>query len=439
MSHQNQGSLVFFLLVKVGQFVKHVVDKDSLNTDNFCMIKRRATPTVHIADVNMGAKHPIVIQSMTNTLTADIKATVAQIKQLEDAGSELVRITVNDLEAMQAVPYIIDQLRSDGYKAPIVGDFHYNGHILLSKCPEGAALLDKYRINPGNVGKKDKHDQNFSQMIEIAIKHNKAVRIGVNGGSLDQELLTNLMNKNAALLKPQDAKLVFYEAMVQSALQSATFAENIGLPKNKIIISTKLSDVQDMIYVYQDLAKRSDYVLHLGLTEAGGSTKGISASSAALSVLMQQGIGDTIRISLTPEPGVGRDLEVNVCKYLLQSMGFRYFMPMVTSCPGCGRTNSDKFVYLAKDITNHIELNMPKWKLKYPGVETLNIAVMGCVVNGPGESKHADIGISLPGNAEAPNIPVYQDGKLFTILKGDNIKDTFVEMVDTYIKNRFGK
>lgn len=401
------------------------------------MHNRRQSVEVKIGSVLMGCNHPIVIQSMTNTPTADIKATLKQIKELEDAGSELVRITVNDLEAMSAVEEIVDTLRNDGYKSPIVGDFHYNGHILLSKYPNSAKALDKYRINPGNVGKKDKHDQNFSQMIEIAIKNDKAVRIGVNGGSLDQELLTELMDKNAKLATPQTAKMVFYETMVQSALHSANFAEEIGLSKSKIILSTKLSDVQDMIYVYQKLAQSCDYALHLGLTEAGGSIKGISASSAALGVLLHQGIGDTIRVSLTPEPGMGRDLEVKVCKYLLQSMGVRYFLPMVTSCPGCGRTNSDKFVYLAKDVTSYIEENMPRWKQSYPGVETLNIAVMGCVVNGPGESKHADIGISLPGSSEAPGIPVYQDGKLYKVLKGKDVKKTFIKMLEDYIHNRF--
>ena len=401
------------------------------------MIQRRNTQSVEIDSVKMGGQNPVVIQSMTNTPTADINATIAQIKLLEDAGSELVRITVNDAEAMIAVEEIVDKLRSDGYKAPIVGDFHYNGHILLSKFPNSAKALSKYRINPGNVGKKDKHDQNFSQMIEIAIKHNKAVRIGVNGGSLDQELLTELMDKNAQLQNPQTAKMVFYEAMVQSALHSARFAQDIGLSKNKLVLSTKLSDVQDMIYVYKKLAASCDYALHLGLTEAGGNIKGISSSSAALAVLLYEGIGDTIRVSLTPEPGVGRDLEVKVCKYLLQSMSVRYFLPMVTSCPGCGRTNSDKFVYLAKDVTTYIEENMPRWKQLYPGVETLNIAVMGCVVNGPGESKHADIGISLPGSAEAPGIPVYQDGKLFKVLKGSDVTDEFIQMLETYIHKRF--
>ena len=308
---------------------------------------------------------------------------------------------------------------------------------MLAKCPEGAQALDKYRINPGNVGKKEKRDDNFSTMIKIAVKYNKAVRIGVNGGSLDEELLTQLMDENASLKEPKDYKEVFCEAMIQGALSNAIRAESLGLPKEKIVLSVKLSDVQDMIRVYQELSKRCDYVLHLGLTEAGGSIKGISASSAALAILLQQGIGDTLRISLTPEPGVARDLEVKNCLYLLQSMGFRYFMPMVTSCPGCGRTNSDKFVYLAKDVTEYNEKNMPDWKTQYPGVETLSIAVMGCVVNGPGESKHANIGISLPGNAEAPRIPVFQDGKQTQVLKGDDIKEQFIEILINYIKKNY--
>lgn len=398
---------------------------------------RRETTTVEIGHVKMGSEHPIVIQSMTNTPTADVEATIKQIKELEDAGSELVRITVNDFEAMEAVPKIIKKLRADGYVAPIIGDFHYNGHILLHKFPEAAKALDKYRINPGNVGKKNKRNENFALMIEAAIKYDKPIRIGVNGGSLDEELLTQLMDENATLEQPKDAKEVFYEAMVQSAINSADSAIKLGMTKEKIVLSVKMSDVQDMINVYSLLAQRCDYVLHLGLTEAGADIKGISASSAALSVLLQQGIGDTIRISLTPEPGKGRDLEVKTCKALLQSMGFRYFMPMVTSCPGCGRTNSDKFVHLAKDVTAYIEKNMPIWKKTYPGVEKMSIAVMGCVVNGPGESKHADIGISLPGSSEAPSIPVYQDGELLTVLKGDDIKEQFIDILNAYIKQRY--
>lgn len=399
--------------------------------------KRRKTPTVKIGHVEMGSNHPIIIQSMTNTPTANIKETIKQIKELEDAGSELVRITVNDFEAMEAVPKIIDKLRNDGYKAPIIGDFHYNGHILLHKFPEAAKALDKYRINPGNVGKKNKRDENFSLMIEAALKYDKPIRIGVNGGSLDEELLTKLMDDNAALSAPKSSKEIFYEAMVQSAIQSAEAANKLGLSNDKIVLSVKMSDVQDMINVYEKLAARTNHVLHLGLTEAGGDIKGISSSSAALAILLQQGLGDTIRISLTPEPGKSRDLEVKTCKALLQSMGFRYFMPMVTSCPGCGRTNSDKFVHLAKDITAYIEQNMPSWKKNFPGVEKMTIAVMGCVVNGPGESKHANIGISLPGSSEAPNIPVYQDGSLFTVLKGDDIKEQFIDILENYISQTF--
>ncbi len=404
---------------------------------NYNKKNRRSTPLVQIGNITMGAQSPIVIQSMTNTLTADIPATLSQIKLLADAGSELVRITVNDFEAMKAVPTIIKTLRKEGYNTPIIGDFHYNGHILLEKFPEAAQLLDKYRINPGNVGKKNTRNTNFAIMIKTAIKYNKPVRIGVNGGSIDEELLTTLMDHNAKLSEPEDAKHIFYEAMILSALNSASAAEELGLSKNNIVLSVKMSDVQDMINVYQRLAQRCDYVLHLGLTEAGADIKGISSSSAALAILMQQGIGDTIRISLTPEPGKTRDLEVKTCKALLQSMGFRYFMPMVTSCPGCGRTNSDKFVHLAKDVTAYIETNMPIWKQTYPGVEKMSIAVMGCVVNGPGESKHANIGISLPGNSEAPSIPVYQDGRLFKVLKGDNIKEQFIEILNIYIKQNY--
>lgn len=400
-------------------------------------ITRKKTPTVAIGNVMMGSDFPIVVQSMTNTPTADIPQTVAQIKELADAGSELVRITVNDFDAMAAVPQIIHQLKDQGYDTPIVGDFHYNGHILLAKYPEGAQALAKYRINPGNVGRRESHDENFATIIKQAITHQKPVRIGVNWGSLDQELFTELMDKNAKLKEPQSFKEVVYEAMIISALTSAEYAENLGLDSSKIVLSVKMSELQDMVTVYQRLANKTNYVLHLGLTEAGGSTKGIAASSAALAILMQQGIGDTIRISLTPEPGASRDLEVRACKALLQSMGLRYFMPAVTSCPGCGRTNSDKFIHLAKDVTTYIEQKMPIWKQAYPGVETLNVAVMGCVVNGPGESKYADIGISLPGSSEAPGIPIYQDGKLFKTLKGENIKETFIEMLETYIKNRY--
>ena len=393
------------------------------------MIIRRKTPIIVIDTIKMGSSHPIVVQSMTNTLTADISATVQQIIQLYQAGSELVRITVNDSDAMQAVPIIREQLNQRGILVPLIGDFHYNGHVLLDQYPNGAMALAKYRINPGNVGRGEKRDQNFETMVNCAIKYNKPVRIGINGGSLDDALLSQMMDENASLTTPLSFKEVFIDAMVTSAISNANRAEALGLSKNKIIVSVKLSDVQDMIAAYQRLASQSDYVLHLGLTEAGGGVKGISSSSAALAVLLQQGIGDTIRISLTPEPGISRDLEVKNCCYLLQSMGFRYFMPMVTSCPGCGRTNSDRFINLAKDITEYIETEMPTWKTRYPGVETLKIAVMGCIVNGPGESKYADIGISFPGSSEKPSIPIYKDGQLFKRLNGNSttVKDYLIE------------
>jgi (E)-4-hydroxy-3-methylbut-2-enyl-diphosphate synthase len=401
------------------------------------MIVRRKTPEVRIGELSMGSQAPIVVQSMTNTPTADIKLTVAQIKELADAGSEMVRITVNDFEAMAAVPEIVNQLRDQGYFQPIIGDFHYNGHILLRKYPLAAQALDKYRINPGNVGKKDSRDEHFSDIVKVALEHHKPVRIGVNGGSLDQDLLTRLMDENASLLSPQPFKSVLYEAMVTSAIHSAHTAIQLGMTPQDLVLSVKMSDLQDMVAVYQMLADRCDYALHLGLTEAGGSLKGMISSAAALAILLQKGIGDTIRISLTPEPGASRDLEVKACKTLLQSMGLRYFMPSVTSCPGCGRTNSDKFVYLAQDVTTYIESRMPEWKAHYPGVETMTVAVMGCVVNGPGESKHANIGISLPGSSEKPAIPVYQDGELFATLKGDDIQSQFIDILEAYVVKRY--
>jgi (E)-4-hydroxy-3-methylbut-2-enyl-diphosphate synthase len=401
-------------------------------------IKRRQTPSVMIGNVAMGSAHPVVVQSMTNTPTADIDATVAQTLELAKAGSELVRWTVNDFEAMAAVPEVIRRLADKGCHVPIVGDFHYNGHILLEKYPEGAAALSKYRINPGNVGKGKGRDDNFSRMIRQAMAHQKVVRIGVNWGSLDQELFTDLMDKNAKRKEPKSFKEVIYKAMIISAIRNAELAESLGLSKDKIVVSVKMSELQDMVAVYQKLAKKCDYVLHLGLTEAGGSVKGIAASSAALGVLLQQGIGDTIRMSLTPEPGVSRDQEVRGCTSLLQAMGLRYFMPAITSCPGCGRTNSDKFVYLAKDVTEYIEKRMPDWKTQYPGVETLKVAVMGCVVNGPGESKYADIGISLPGSSEAPGIPIYVDGKLSQTLRGDDVTATFIDLLEAYVVKRYG-
>lgn len=400
-------------------------------------ITRRVTPTVKIGSVLMGAAHPIVVQSMTNTPTADIKMTVQQIVELSAAGSELVRLTVNDFDAMAAIPEIVQRLADQGVTVPLIGDFHYNGHILLTKYPKAAAALAKYRINPGNVGKGAGRDDNFSDMIRVANTFNKPVRIGVNWGSLDQELFTDLMDENAKRSEPKSFKEVVYDAMVISAVRNVELAHRLGMSRDRIVVSTKMSEVQDMIQVYQRLAKESDCVLHLGLTEAGGGIKGVASSAAALAVLLQQGIGDTIRISLTPEPGVSRDAEVKACKSVLQSMGFRYFMPSVTSCPGCGRTNSDKFVYLAKDVTDYIEMKMPEWRQKYVGVEKLTVAVMGCVVNGPGESKYADIGISLPGSSEKPSIPVFQDGKLFKTLRGDDIREQFIEILDHYIAVRF--
>lgn len=400
-------------------------------------ITRRLTPSVKIGPVVMGSAHPVVVQSMTNTPTADIPATVAQTLELAAAGSEMVRWTVNDFEAMAAVPEVIRRLAEKGCHVPIVGDFHYNGHILLEKYPEGAAALSKYRINPGNVGKGKGRDDNFARMIRQAIAHQKPVRIGVNWGSLDQELFTDMMNKNAKRKTPKTFKEVIYDAMIVSAIRNAELAQSLGLSKDKIVVSVKMSELQDMVAVYQKLAKKCDYVLHLGLTEAGGSVKGIAASSAALGILLQQGIGDTIRMSLTPEPGVSRDQEVRGCTSLLQALGLRYFMPAITSCPGCGRTNSDKFVYLAKDVTAYIEKRMPEWRTQYPGVETLKVAVMGCVVNGPGESKYADIGISLPGSSEAPGIPIYIDGKLSQTLRGDDITETFITLLENYIAKRY--
>ena len=397
---------------------------------------RRTTPTVKIGNVSIGSDFPVVIQSMTDTPTADIDATVKQTVELIEAGSELVRWTINDDDAARAVPESIKIIRDKGYSTPIIGDFHFNGHTLLTKHPACAKAIDKYRINPGNVGKGERHDENFSSIVKIAVEHNKAVRIGVNWGSLDQELLTNLMDENAKLKEPKNFKEVTYDAMIQSALTSAELAQKLGLPKNKIIISVKMSIMQDMVTVYSRLAKLCDYALHLGLTEAGGDVQGISSSSAALAILLQQGIGDTIRVSLTPQPNVPRSREVEVCKQLLQAMGLRYFKPSVTSCPGCGRTSSNYFQYLAQDINQHIERMMPIWKKQYTGVEKLKIAVMGCVVNGPGESRHANIGISLPGASEKPIAPVYADGKQLTTLKGERIKEEFIEILEKYIREK---
>jgi (E)-4-hydroxy-3-methylbut-2-enyl-diphosphate synthase len=390
------------------------------------------------AAVAIGGDAPIVVQSMTNTDTADIASTVQQIKDLARAGSEIVRITVDRNEAAAAVPHIKEKLLQAGVETPLVGDFHYTGHKLLADHPACAEALDKYRINPGNVGFKDKKDRQFSAIVEQAIRHNKTVRIGANWGSLDQELLTALMDSNAKSARPIDARAVTREAMVRSALYSAERAEEIGLARDRIILSAKVSAVQDLIEVYRMLARRSDYCLHLGLTEAGMGSKGIVASSAAMGVLLQEGIGDTIRVSLTPEPGGDRTVEVTVAQELLQTMGFRTFTPLVAACPGCGRTTSTVFQELARDIQTYIRDEMPSWRERYPGVETLNVAVMGCIVNGPGESKHADIGISLPGTGEAPTAPVFIDGKKAMTLRGAGIAGEFKQLVQDYIERRFG-
>ncbi|WP_316198055.1 flavodoxin-dependent (E)-4-hydroxy-3-methylbut-2-enyl-diphosphate synthase [Bradyrhizobium sp. SZCCHNS2002] len=399
---------------------------------------RHQTTQVMIGNVAVGGGAPIVVQSMTNTDTADVESTVAQVAALARAGSEMVRITVDREEAAAAVPHIREALDKRGITTPLIGDFHYIGHKLLTEYPACAEALAKYRINPGNVGFKDKRDTQFSSIIEIANKNDKPVRIGANWGSLDQELLSKLMDENATSATPRDARAVTREAMVQSALLSAARAQELGMPKNRIILSAKVSAVQDLIAVYQVLAARSDYAIHLGLTEAGMGSKGIVASSAALGILLQQGIGDTIRISLTPEPGGDRTLEVQVAQELLQTMGFRTFVPLVAACPGCGRTTSTVFQELARSIQDFIRDEMPAWKSKYPGVEELNVAVMGCIVNGPGESKHANIGISLPGTGEAPAAPVFVDGKKFRTLRGPTIAADFKALVIDYIDQRYG-
>jgi len=403
---------------------------------------RRQTCAVTIGSgkgaVTVGGGAPIVVQSMTNTDTADIESTVAQVAALARAGSELVRITVDRDEAAAAVPHIREKLDAMGVDVPLVGDFHYIGHKLLADHPACGEALAKYRINPGNVGFKDKRDKQFGAIVELAAKHDKAVRIGANWGSLDQEMLTALMDINAASDAPIDARAVMREAMARSALYSAQRAEEIGLPKNRIVISAKVSAVQDLVAVYRMVAERSDYALHLGLTEAGMGSKGVVASAAALGVLLQDGIGDTIRVSLTPEPGGDRTLEVRVAQEILQTMGFRTFVPLVAACPGCGRTTSTVFQELARDIQSHIRERMPAWRAKYPGVETLNVAVMGCIVNGPGESKHADIGISLPGTGETPAAPVFIDGQKAMTLRGEGIAEEFTKIVDEYVTKRFG-
>jgi len=399
---------------------------------------RHVSVKVDVGGVTVGGGAPIVVQSMTNTDTADIDSTVRQVADLARAGSEMVRITVDRDEAAAAVPHIKDRLLKIGVTAPIIGDFHYIGHKLLADHPACAEALDKYRINPGNVGFKDKKDRQFSAIVETAIRHGKPVRIGANWGSLDQELLTHLMDENAKSAQPLEARVVMREAMVQSALLSAQRAEEIGLGKDRIILSAKVSAVQDLIAVYAELARRSDYAIHLGLTEAGMGSKGIVASSAALGVLLQNGIGDTIRVSLTPEPNGDRTIEVKVAQEILQTMGFRVFVPLVAACPGCGRTTSTTFQELARDIQDFIRDSMPDWKKRYPGVEGLNVAVMGCIVNGPGESKHADIGISLPGTGEQPAAPVFIDGKKAVTLRGPTVAADFKAMVIDYIERRFG-
>ena len=401
-------------------------------------MSRRATPTVRVGGVAIGSSHPVVVQSMTNTDTADVPATIHQVAQLARAGSELVRVTVNTPEAAAAIPAIVAGLARVGVAVPIVGDFHYNGHLLLTRFPECAAALAKYRINPGNVGGK-RHDEHFKAIVDVAIANNKPVRIGVNWGSLDQALLTEMMDANAAAGSPRDARDVTLEAMVESALRSARFAESTGLPHDRIILSAKVSLVQDLVDVYQRLAGRSDYPLHVGLTEAGMGMKGQVASALGLGLLLQQGIGDTIRVSLTPRPGGDRAEEVRTAQQVLQSLGIRHFEPQVTSCPGCGRTTSTFFQKMAEDIQAHLRERMSTWREIHPGVEELRVAVMGCVVNGPGESRHADLGISLPGTFEEPVAPVYVDGELRVTLRGEDIVAEFLAILDDYVARRYGR
>ena len=402
-------------------------------------IQRRRAVTVNIGGIRVGSDSPVVVQSMTNTDTADVESSVQQIAALARAGSELVRVTVNNDEAAKAVPAIVEELAKKGWSTPIIGDFHYNGHLLLKKYPETAKALAKYRINPGNVSIGRKDDDNFRTMVEVAVEHQKPVRIGVNWGSLDQALLTKMMDENSKSASPLPARDVMMEAMVVSALDNAAAAERYGLRKNQIILSAKVSGVRDLIDVYGELARRCDYALHLGLTEAGMGMKGIVASAAGLAPLLLSGIGDTIRVSLTPTPGGDRSEEVRCGQQILQSLGIRSFMPQVTSCPGCGRTTSTYFQELAERIQGYLVASMPEWKKQYPGVEELKLAVMGCIVNGPGESKHANIGISLPGTFEEPKAPVYVDGKLFTTLKGDRIVEEFQVILDEYVEKRYGR
>ena len=402
------------------------------------IIQRRKSVTAKIGNVRVGGDVPVVVQSMTNTDTADVQSTVQQVAQLARAGSEMVRVTVNNDAAAQAVPKISEELSKQNIHVPIIGDFHYNGHLLLTKYPECAQALAKYRINPGNVSVGRKNDDNFRAMVEVAVKNDKPVRIGVNWGSLDQQLLTRMMDENSRSANPKDAREVTMDAMVESALRSAELAEEFGLPHNYIILSAKVSGVQDLIDVYRSLAARCDYPLHLGLTEAGMGAKGIVGSAAGLAVLLQEGIGDTIRVSLTPAPNGNRAEEVFVGQQILQSMGIRSFTPQVTACPGCGRTASTFFQEMAEQIQSYLRTSMPVWKDKYPGIEELKVAVMGCVVNGPGESKHANIGISLPGTFEEPKAPVFVDGRLMTTLKGDHIVAEFFDILNEYVETRYG-
>jgi (E)-4-hydroxy-3-methylbut-2-enyl-diphosphate synthase len=401
-------------------------------------IQRRNSVTASIGNVRVGGNAPVVVQSMTNTDTADVPGTIEQVAQLARAGSELVRVTVNNDAAAKALPAIVEGLEKQNITVPIIGDFHYNGHLLLTKYPECARALAKYRINPGNVSVGRKDDNNFRAMIEVAIKNDKPVRIGVNWGSLDQQLLTRMMDENSRSADPKDAREVTMEAMVVSALRSAEIAEETGLPHDYILLSAKVSGVQDLIDVYRSLASRCDYPLHLGLTEAGMGAKGIVGSTAGLAVLLQEGIGDTIRVSLTPAPNGNRAEEVIVAQQILQSLGIRSFTPQVTACPGCGRTTSTFFQEMAEQIQSYLRASMPVWKQKYPGVEGLKLAVMGCVVNGPGESKHANIGISLPGTFEEPKAPVFVDGRLMTTLRGDRIVAEFIEILKEYVDARYG-
>jgi (E)-4-hydroxy-3-methylbut-2-enyl-diphosphate synthase len=400
-------------------------------------LARRRTVTVDVGGVKVGSDHPIVVQSMTNTDTADAAATAEQVALLHGAGSALVRVTVNNDAAAMAVPEVVARLRDDGLDVPVIGDFHYNGHLLLTRHPAMADALAKYRINPGNVGAK-RRDENFQTIIRAAVERGRPVRIGVNWGSLDQQLLTEMMDANARSAAPGDARSVMIEAMIESALRSATLAEETGLGHDRIILSAKVSGVQDLVEVYRKLAERCDYPLHLGLTEAGMGTKGVVATTAGLSILLQQGIGDTIRVSLTPRPGGDRAEEVRVAQQILQSLGIRSFTPQVTACPGCGRTTSTFFQKMAEDIQAYTVQRMPEWRVRYPGVEELKLAVMGCVVNGPGESKHADIGISLPGTFEEPKAPVYIDGELYTTLRGDGLVEEFMRILDGYVERRWG-